>query len=76
MQDVSAVVEEITASTETVVNSLEKIDSIIKESSSNTQNVAASAEEQTAIMKEVAEVATKLSQMSLKLEKDINIFKI
>ncbi len=66
MQDVSAVVEEITASTETVVNSLEKIDSIIKESSSNTQNVAASAEEQTAIMKEVAEVATKLSQMSLK----------
>ncbi|MFV3012418.1 methyl-accepting chemotaxis protein [Clostridium botulinum] len=76
MQDVSAVIEEITASTETVVNSLEKIDSIIKESSSNTQNVAASAEEQTAIMKEVAEVATKLSQMSLKLEKDINIFKI
>lgn len=76
MQDVSAVVEEITASTETVVNSLEKIDSIIKESSSNTQNVAASAEEQTAIMKEVAEVATKLSQMSLKLEQDINIFKI
>ncbi|WP_409069265.1 methyl-accepting chemotaxis protein [Clostridium caseinilyticum] len=76
MQDVSAVVEEITASTETVVNSLEKINSIIKESSSNTQNVAASAEEQTAIMKEVAEVANKLSEMSMKLEKDINIFKI
>ncbi|NFV13871.1 methyl-accepting chemotaxis protein [Clostridium sporogenes] len=76
MQDVSAVVEEITASTETVVNSLEKINSIIKQSSSNTQNVAASAEEQTAIMKEVAEVANKLSEMSLKLEKDINIFKI
>ncbi|EJP6472695.1 methyl-accepting chemotaxis protein [Clostridium botulinum] len=76
MQDVSAVVEEITASTETVVNSLEKINSIIKQSSSNTQNVAASAEEQTAIMKEVAEVANKLSEMSMKLEKDINIFKI
>jgi len=76
MQDVSAVVEEITASTETVVNSLEKINSIIKESSSNTQNVAASAEEQTAIMKEVSEVSNKLSEMSLKLEKDINIFKI
>ncbi len=76
MQDVSAVVEEITASTETVVNSLEKINLIIKESGNNTQNVAASAEEQTAIMKEVAEVAVKLSQMSLRLEKDISIFKI
>ncbi|EJO5346263.1 methyl-accepting chemotaxis protein [Clostridium botulinum] len=76
MQDLSAVIEEVTASTETVVNSLGKIDLIIKESSSNTQNVAASAEEQTAIMKEVAEVATKLSKLSLKLEQDINIFKI
>ncbi len=76
MQDLSAVVEEITASTETVVNSLEKINSIIKESSSNTQNVAASAEEQTAIMKEVAEVSNKLSEMAIKLEKSISIFKL
>ncbi|ENK1244298.1 methyl-accepting chemotaxis protein [Clostridium botulinum] len=76
MQDLSAVVEEITASTETVVNSLEKINSIIKESSSNSQNVAASAEEQTAIMKEVAEVSNKLSEMAIKLEKSISIFKL
>lgn len=75
MQEVSSVVQEITAGTRVLVESVSKITSISKETAENTQNVAASTEEQSAIMKEALEAAQNLSSMAIKLEENISMFK-
>ena len=76
MQEISSVVEEITAGTHMLVEVVNKITSISKEASANTQNVAASAEEQSAIMKEALQASQNLSNMAIKLEENISMFTI
>ncbi|NMM63195.1 methyl-accepting chemotaxis protein [Clostridium sp. P21] len=76
IQDVSSVTKKITSGTETLVDSIGKILSISNDSVANTQNAAASAEQQAAIMKELSEAAEKLSGMAVKLEQNIDTFKI
>lgn len=76
IKDVSNGVQEITNSIQSMVDSLNKISNISKESSDNIQSIAAASEEQMAIMKEVAEVAENMSNMAMKLDSDISIFKI
>jgi len=76
MQDVSAVVQQIYASSQMMVQSVEKIAEITKDSAAGAQNIAASSEEQNAIMKEVSNSAEVLTQMSIELKKKLSIFKM
>jgi len=76
MQDVSAVVQQIYAASQMMVQSVEKIAEITKDSAAGAQNIAAASEEQSAIMKEVSNAAEVLTQMSIGLEKKLSIFKM
>jgi len=76
MQEVSAVVEQIYAGSQMMVQSVDKITEITKDSAVGAQNIAAASEEQSAIMKEPANSAEQLTQMSLDLENKLSIFKM
>lgn len=76
MQQASATVQQIYASSESIVTSVQNITKISEKSSTNSESVAAASEEQAALMKEVAEGASKLSEMAVNLEGDLNIFKL
>lgn len=76
MQQASATVQQIYASSENIVTSVQNISKITEKSSTNSENVAAASEEQAALMKEVAEGATKLSEMAMNLENELNVFKL
>lgn len=76
MQQASAVVQQIYASSENVVTSVQNITKVSQKTSSNSESVAAASEEQAALMKEVAEGASKLSEMAMDLEGHLNKFKL
>ncbi len=76
MQDISAVIQEIYAGTQTMVDSVEKISVISKESSDSAENVAAAASEQTELMKDIYDSAQQLYTMASNLKNDIDSFKI
>lgn len=76
MQDVSAVVEEISAGTHNMLEGVENVSRISNEASGNSQNVAASSEEQTALMKEVANATENLTEMAGDLQNSMRSFKL
>jgi len=76
MQEVSAVVQQIYAASQMMVQSVEKIAEITKDSAVGAQNIAAASQEQNAIMKEVSNAADMLTQMAIGLEKKFSIFKM
>ncbi|MGH4137372.1 methyl-accepting chemotaxis protein [Clostridium sp.] len=76
MQDVSAVVEEISAGTHNMLEGVENVSRISSEASGNSQNVAAGSEEQTALMKEVANAAENLTKMAAELQNSMRNFKL
>ena len=76
MQDVSAVVEEISAGTHNMLEGVENVSRISNEASGNSQNVAAGSEEQTALMKEVANAAENLTKMAGDLQNSMRNFKL
>ncbi len=76
MQDVSAVVEEISAGTHNMLEGIENVSRISNEASGNSQNVAAASEQQTALMKEVANAAENLTGMAADLQNSMKSFKL
>ncbi|MCY6369398.1 methyl-accepting chemotaxis protein [Clostridium ganghwense] len=76
MQDISAVTEEISAGTHTMLEAVQNISTISTQASNNTQSVAAISQEQTALMKEVANASENLSQMAVELQKQVGVFKV
>jgi len=76
IQEVSAVVQQIYAASQMMVQSVEKIAEITKDSAVGTQNIAATSQEQCAIMKEVSNAADMLTQMAIGLENKFSIFKM
>jgi methyl-accepting chemotaxis protein len=76
VKQVMSDVNNINSFTNKMVVSIENIADISEQSAANTQNVAATVEEQTASMNEISSAANKLSDMSLELQKSVNIFKI
>ncbi|MBU3188173.1 methyl-accepting chemotaxis protein [Clostridium bowmanii] len=76
MQDVSAVVEEISAGTHNMLEGVENVSRISSAASGNSQNVAAGSEQQTALMKEVANAAENLTTMAAELQNSMRNFKL
>lgn len=74
--DVSAIVEQVHASAQSMVNMAEGVANIAEQSAGNTQNVAASTEEQSASMVEVSASADSLSKMAQELQEVIGKFKV
>lgn len=74
--DASSITEEIYDGSSNMVDSITNITTISDSTSQDAENVAASSEEQTAIMKQVAEAAQALSEMAVKLQNHISIFKL
>lgn len=76
LQDVVAVVEEISAETQTMASSMQQVTSISQNFLNNIESAAAASEEQTALNREVSEVAVKLSNMAEELRNLISRFKL
>ncbi|KHL92982.1 chemotaxis protein [Paenibacillus sp. IHB B 3415] len=76
IQEVSAGSEEMSASTDEVVQYIEQISSIAGEASGGVHNVSAATEEQLASMEEIAASAEFLSRMAEELQGQINKFKV
>lgn len=76
LQDVVAVVEEISAETQTMASSMQQVTSISQNFLNNIESAAAASEEQTALNREVSEVAVKLSNMAEELRSSISRFKL
>lgn len=74
--DVSAVVEQVNASTDNMVDMMNQIASISEQTSGNAQNVYAAAEEQNVSMHAVAKSSEKLNQVAVELQTSVQRFKL
>ena len=59
-----------------IVDSVEKIDSVSTSAAENTETISAAAEEQSAATQEIASSTAVLEDLAVKLQKNINIFKL
>ena len=59
-----------------IVDSVEKIDSVSTRAAENTETISAAAEEQSAATQEIASSTAVLEDLAVKLQKNINIFKL
>lgn len=75
-QEVSAVVEEVNASTEDMVQKVGDISTISTQAAGNSQQVAAAAEEQNASMEEIAASANALSNIASELQDHVSKFRV
>jgi len=75
-QEVSAIVEQVNASTQSMVDLIEEIANISVFSAGNTEEVAASVEEQNAIMTKVTSSSEELSSKALALQELVKRFKV
>ncbi|KOS66232.1 hypothetical protein AEA09_19370 [Lysinibacillus contaminans] len=76
IQEVSASTEEISASTEEVAASINKIAHLASQAFSESEEIAAATEEQSAIVQEINAVAKLLNDGTLKVQLEVNKFKI
>ncbi|HJV44755.1 MAG TPA: methyl-accepting chemotaxis protein [Bacillota bacterium] len=74
-QEVSAIVDQVTAGTQNMVNMMENVSNISVQTGGNTQSVAAAAEEQNASMEEVSASAQSLSRLAEDLKAVVGTFK-
>jgi len=75
-QEVSAVVKQVNANTQRMVEMAETITFISEQSASNTQSMAAASEEQLASMEEISSSSTSLARMAEDLQVIVNKFKV
>ncbi|MDP4169683.1 MAG: methyl-accepting chemotaxis protein [Bacillota bacterium] len=75
-QEVSAVVEEVNAGSEEMVNVMNEISSISNLSAKNTQQVAVSAKEQNASMEEISASVHSLLELAYDLQQEIQKFSV
>ena len=74
--NISAAVEEISASSETVVNSIIGIKSIAAETTAGAENISAATEEQSASMEQIAAASQAMSQLADDLKTEVSKFKL
>ncbi|WP_309090761.1 methyl-accepting chemotaxis protein [Domibacillus sp.] len=72
--EVSAVIKDVSAGSESIVQLVDAIASVSIQSADNSHNVAASAEEQTASMEEIAASSDMLSRMASELQETVQKF--
>lgn len=75
-QEVSAIVEQVNASTQSMVHLIEEISNISVFSAGNTEEVAASVEQQNTIMANVTSSSEELSQKALALQELVKKFSV
>jgi len=75
-QAVANVVEEVGASTGTIVSSIMEVANIPKEIAGSLENVVAGTEEQSASMEEIRRAATSLAQMATDFQGSVSMFKL
>ncbi|KGK88350.1 chemotaxis protein [Desulfosporosinus sp. HMP52] len=73
---VADVVQEVGASTETIVTSIMEVANIPKEIAGSLENVVAGTEEQSASMEEIRRAATSLAQMATDFQGSVTMFKL
>lgn len=76
IQEVSASTEEISASTEEVAASINEMANLSTQASSESEGIAAATEEQSATVQEISNVAKLLTDGALKVQQEVNKFKI
>lgn len=76
VNDISAAIEQMAASSQHIVASVKDIDKISKESAAHTQTVSAATEEQLASMEEIASSSRALSKMAEEMRTVIAKFKV
>ena len=74
--EVSAVIEEVNANTDSMVDTMNVISHSSEETAANTQNVSAATEEQNASMEEIFASAEALSLLATNLQESVNQFKL
>jgi len=76
VNDISAAIEQMTASSHHIVGSIKDINKISQESSDHTQSVSAATEEQLASMEEIASSSQALAKMAEELQRVVANFKV
>jgi methyl-accepting chemotaxis protein len=76
IQAISSAAEELSASSEDVVNAVEGVKNVATETAANTQTISASAEEQSASMEEVASSSQALARMAEELQGVVRTFRL
>jgi len=76
INDISAAIEQMAASSQHIVTAVKDIDIISKESSAHTQTVSAATEEQLASMEEIASSSQALAKLAEDLRSNVSNFKI
>lgn len=76
IEEVSAAAEEMASSTSEIINAVQNITNSIELTASNTEGVSAAAEEMAAGINSVATSAQQLNELSARLNKSVEIFKI
>lgn len=76
IQEISAATQQLSASSDEVVTSVNGVKSIAADTASNTQNISAVTEEQSASMEEIASSSQALSLMAADLQAAIGKFKL
>lgn len=76
IQEVSAAVQQLAASSSRVVEAIDEITQVAEEAAAGTQNISAAAEEQLASMEEITSSASALSQLAEELETVIRKFRL
>lgn len=76
VNDISAAIEQMTASSHHIVGSIKDIHKISQQSSDHTQSVSAATEEQLASMEEIASSSQALAKMAEELQRVVANFKV
>ncbi|MFJ7951976.1 methyl-accepting chemotaxis protein [Lysinibacillus sp. NPDC096418] len=76
IQEVSASTEEISASTEEVAASINEMSNLAIRASTEAEGIAAATEEQSATVQEISDVAKSLTDGALKVQQEVNKFKL
>lgn len=76
VNDISAAIEQMAASSQNIVDSVKVIDKISKDASAYTQTVSAATEEQLASMEEIASASQALAKLAQDLQTSVTKFKI
>ena len=75
-QSVATVIEQVGASTDTIVCSITEVANIPKEIAGSLENVVTGTEEQSASMEEIRRAATSLAQMATDFQGSVTMFKL
>lgn len=76
IQEVSASTEEISAASEEVAASINEMANLASQASTESEGIAAATEEQSATVQEISDVAKSLTDGALKVQQEVNKFKL